>query len=320
MNLERLYSLTTKFDSLVVRVWASTSERASLAIVQTRKCHVAAATKQKKNSAVITRKKVKTSPIGLMTDPSLVPGTEWYKTIYKFNCTIWSACRITDAEIAKATAKLVKQKISQADSNCKKKLSCVFPQCRTYEPVPTLDELLDACFSDVGGCVISPSLSAMVAQVLSECMSTTRKRKHEVIKSRQIGICTHRVKASAQKRGQQMMYASLNRNLNWRDRFGSEYWSSLKLRYADSGMSNDHVSLFHNADDAKTHLYLSILLTLNSSIFHQWLGDNRFVILRRPGDSRPFSTICVIFRSKKEVYIGHPDDQLVARFKVPPIM
>jgi hypothetical protein len=186
---------------------------------------------------------------------------------------------------------------------------------------PTTNEILDACFSNASECVIVISLSATVSIVLNESQSllsksTNKKRQYRDIKPQCLGVTTHRAIPSSRKHTLQLFYASLNLNHQWKNRFGAHYRSPLSLHYANSRRNRDHLSLFTTADDAKTHLFLSIILELQPSMFHQWLGKRSFVILRRPGDGNEFAVVCVIFRILDEVFIGHPDDPLLARHKV----
>jgi hypothetical protein len=200
-----------------------------------------------------------------------------------------------------------------------KKSVCIKRKSQIIGPTsaPSTNEILDACFSNESECVIVVSLSATVLIVLNESTSqlrknTNKKQQYRDIKPKCFGVTTHRAIPSSRKNTIQLFYASLNLNHQWRNQFGAHHRSPLSLHYANSKRNCDHLSLFTIADDAKTHLFLSIILELQLSMFHQWLGKRSFVVLRRPGNGNEFAVVCVIFRILDEVFIGHPDDPFLA--------
>jgi hypothetical protein len=179
--------------------------------------------------------------------------------------------------------------------------------------VPTPNEIYETACLGLSENVIPISLYSAVNDVLSQIMvqqeytlpilSTKRIKK-----SSQLGIALHTVRGS-----KGMMYASLNANPYWKNFFGANYRPPVLVGYAGHRCTSNHPSLFRTKDHANTHLYLAILLQLSPILFHRWLGRQRFVILRKPGETNPFSMNCVIFRFKQEVFIGHPDDKLLRR-------
>jgi hypothetical protein len=179
--------------------------------------------------------------------------------------------------------------------------------------VPTPNEIYETACLGLSENVIPISLYSAVNDVLSQIMvqqeytlpilSTKRIKK-----SSQLGIALHTVRGS-----KGMMYASLNANPYWKNFFGANYRPPVLVGYAGHRCTSNHPSLFRTKEHANTHLYLAILLQLSPILFHRWLGRQRFVILRKPGETNPFSMNCVIFRFKQEVFIGHPDDKLLRR-------
>ena len=188
---------------------------------------------------------------------------------------------------------------------------------------PSEDQRMDSCNSDGCDRVLTLSLHSFVSNVLDnspllEQLRSSNKSKRNDKNSKRLRTCTHRVKINdTQGKQHQLMYASLNLNLQWREKFRSHYWSPVPLQYACSGSSPDHIALLPNAHLAQSHFYLSVLLELSPAQFHQWLGEKPYVILRRPCVTSHFTIICVIFRYQNEVFIGHPNDQFVTRYKVP---
>jgi hypothetical protein len=363
---DRLSLLTKKFDRKVIRVWASPKERSQLPSVQKRKRN--SVTPQVKK-AVVRRKTPRPVPNGLMSEPSSSQYSIWYKKLYKFNCTIWSPCRIADSDIAKALAKSAPQpKIPKsapkpkipdkvttietgslirdldisisnpkpAKTNNRSILSALnistdnqqilhFLPCLSFDCLPSEVDLMDSCHSDECDRVLSISLHCIVSHVLANSpllnnLRQSNKPRRIDNNSLRLRTCIHRVKIhDANGKKHQLLFSSLNDNSQWRDKFGANYRSPLTLMYGGGGSTTEHLALFPNAQLADSHFYLSVILDLSPVMFHNWLVDNQYVILRRPCVTNHFTIICVIFRYNNEVFIGHPDDNFASRYKVPNI-
>ena len=91
-DLSSLLLSTSDLDKRIIPVWASKEKRALMPNVETRNRNAVKPGVKKKNRV----------PKDLFADSSF---SENYKLVFNLRCTIWSPCRVSDADVIKAVAK-----------------------------------------------------------------------------------------------------------------------------------------------------------------------------------------------------------------------
>ena len=126
-----------------------------------------------------------------------------------------------------------------------------------------------------------------------------------------VSVDTEKVK------GQLMWYASYKTTSQLHQNLLPKHLMSLSIGFKGHHQKSDNTFLFRRADHARTYLYMSVLLEMFPFLFHNWLGSQRFVIIRRPGDTCAHSVLFMIFRYRNQLWVGHINDKLNKRTMIP---
>jgi hypothetical protein len=188
--------------------------------------------------------------------------------------------------------------------------------------VPTVKEIIDVGSQNESRTVLYISLYSVMQNELSHYFvrqKVVAKQTSTVViddvsdQSSCIDVSVNTEKVN----GRLMWYASYKTTSQLYRNLLPKQLMSLSIGFKGHHQKSDHTFLFCRADHARTYLYMSVLIEMFPFLFHSWLGSQRFVIIRRPGDTCAHSVLFVIFRYKNQVWVGHTNDKLYKRTMIP---